>query len=83
MAYCMQSWLSFVGVSCSAMSDVSNNGGKYGSRRSTLNPWVRTNEQWDVELEGSVTDSLGDGVWPISEWVKLVVGSIKVILLQM
>ncbi len=37
VACSIRSELSFVGVSCSAMSDVSNNGGKYGRRRSTLN----------------------------------------------
>lgn len=29
--------------------------------------WVQTKERWDTELEGIVTDGLGDGVWPISE----------------
>jgi hypothetical protein len=33
----MQSSLSSVGFSCSVISEVSNNGGKYGQRRSTLN----------------------------------------------
>jgi hypothetical protein len=33
----MQSGLSYVGVNCFAISEVSNNGGKYGRRRSTLN----------------------------------------------
>jgi hypothetical protein len=33
----MQSRLRSVGVSCSVISEVSNNGGKYGRRRSTLN----------------------------------------------
>ena len=33
----MQPGFRFVGVSCFAMSDVSNNGGKYGSMQSTLN----------------------------------------------
>jgi hypothetical protein len=33
----MQLGLSYVGVSCSVISEVSNNGGKYGRRRSTLN----------------------------------------------
>jgi hypothetical protein len=31
----------YVGVSCSAISKVSNNGGKYGRRRSTLNTGCR------------------------------------------
>ena len=33
----MQYGFSFVGVICYVMLDVSNNGGKYGRRRSTLN----------------------------------------------
>jgi hypothetical protein len=33
----MQSGLSSVGANCSAIYEVSNNGGKYGQRRSTLN----------------------------------------------
>jgi hypothetical protein len=33
----MQSGLSSVGVICSVISEVSNNGGKYGQRISTLN----------------------------------------------
>jgi hypothetical protein len=35
-AFSMQSGLIYVGVSCSAISEVFNNGGKYGRRRSTL-----------------------------------------------
>ena len=45
--------------------------------------WVQTKERWDAELEGNVPDGLGDGVWPIPERVKLVVGSSKALLLQM
>lgn len=37
VACSMYSWFNFVGVSCSIMSDVSSNGGKYGRRRSTSN----------------------------------------------
>ena len=37
MACSIESRFDFVGVSCSAMSDVSSRGGKYGRRRSTLN----------------------------------------------
>jgi len=44
--------------------------------------WVLTKERWDVELGGIVTDSLGDGAWPISEWANLAVGSSKALLLQ-
>jgi len=44
---------------------------------------VQTKERWDVELEGIVTNDLGDGVWPISEQAKLAVGSNKALLLKM
>ena len=44
---------------------------------------VQTKEMWNVELEGVVPYHLGDGVWPISEHMKLAVGSSKVLLLQM
>lgn len=37
VACSMQSSFNSVSVSCSAMSDVSSNGGKYGQRQSTLN----------------------------------------------
>ena len=41
VACSMQSGFNSVGVSCSAMSDVSSNGGKYGQRQSTLNTGFR------------------------------------------
>jgi hypothetical protein len=37
VACSMHPGLSSVGVNCYAISDVSNNGGKYGRKRSTLN----------------------------------------------
>ena len=37
----MQSGFNFVGVTCSAMSEVSSRGGKQGRRRSTLNTGCR------------------------------------------
>jgi hypothetical protein len=37
VSYSIQSSLSFVGVKFSAIFDFSNNGGKYGQRRYTLN----------------------------------------------
>ena len=43
--------------------------------------WVQTKEWWKIELEGIVPNSLGDGVWSISEWEKLAVGSNEVLLL--
>ena len=45
--------------------------------------WVQTKEWWNVELKGIFTYSLGEGVWPISKWTKLAVGSSKVLFLQM
>jgi len=44
---------------------------------------VQTKEWWDIEIEGIVPYNLGDGVWPISEQVKLAVGSNEALLLQM
>jgi hypothetical protein len=35
-----------------------------------------------VELKIIVTQSLGYGVWPIMEWVKLLMGPCKVLFLQ-
>ena len=43
--------------------------------------WVQTKEWWNTELEGIVPDSLGDGVWSISEWANLAVGSNEALLL--
>ena len=45
--------------------------------------WVQTKEWWNAELEGIVLDSLGDGVWPISERAKLAMESSEALLLQM
>jgi hypothetical protein len=44
---------------------------------------VKTKEWWNIELEGIVPYSLGDGVWPILEQEKLAVGSNEALLLQM
>ena len=43
---------------------------------------MQTKEWWNTELEGVVPYSLGDGVSPISKWVKLAVGSSEAFLLQ-
>jgi hypothetical protein len=37
----MQSGLRYVGVNCSSISEVSNNGGKYGRRRAMLKTGCR------------------------------------------
>ena len=44
---------------------------------------MQTKEWWNVELEGIFPYSLGDGVRPVSERVKLAVRSSEVLLLQM
>ena len=45
--------------------------------------YMQTKEWWDTELEDIVPYSLGDGVRPVSEWVKFAVGSSEALLLQM
>ena len=45
--------------------------------------WVQAKEWWNAELKSIGPYSLSDGVWPISEKVKLLVGPSKVLLLQM
>ena len=45
--------------------------------------WVQTKERWDVEIEGFVTDNLGDGLWPISKQDNIAMGPNKAFLLQM
>ena len=45
--------------------------------------WVQTKESWNIELKGIIRDSLGDGVWLVSKWAKLAVGSSEALLLQM
>jgi hypothetical protein len=44
---------------------------------------VQTKEWWNAELKGIFPYSLGEGVWPISKWMKLAVGSSEAFLLQM
>ena len=45
--------------------------------------WVPTKEWWNTKLKGIVPYNLGDGVWPVSEQVKLAVESSEGLLLQM
>jgi hypothetical protein len=78
----MQSGLSSVGVSCSVISEVSNNGGKYGPKEVHIEHWVQAKEWWSVELKSIVTHNLGDGVRPIEKWVELLMGPCKMLLLQ-
>ena len=44
---------------------------------------MKTKEWWDAELKGIFPYSLGEGVQPISKWMKLAVGSSEALLLQM
>ena len=44
--------------------------------------WVQTKERRNVELKRIIPHGLGDSVWPITEWVKLLIGSYKVFFLQ-
>jgi hypothetical protein len=43
---------------------------------------VQAKEMGNVELKSIITHRLGDGVWPITEWVKLLIGFGKVLFLQ-
>jgi hypothetical protein len=79
----MQSGLSYVGVSCSAISEVSNNGVKYWSKEVHIEYWMQTKEGWSVELKIIADHSLGDSVRPIMKWEKLLMGPGETILLQM
>jgi hypothetical protein len=78
----MQSGFNSVGVSCSTMSDVSSNGGKYGRRQSTLNTGCKPRNGGMLSSK-DYPYSLGDGVWPISKRANLAVGPSEVLLLQM
>ena len=44
--------------------------------------WVQAKERRNVELKRIIYHSLGDGVRPITEWVKLSMGSCKAFFLQ-
>jgi hypothetical protein len=44
---------------------------------------MQTKEGGNVELKIIVTHSLGDGVGPITEWLKLPMGTYKAFFLQM
>jgi hypothetical protein len=43
---------------------------------------VQAKERRNVELESIITHILGDDVWPITEWEKLLMGSCKALFLQ-
>ena len=44
--------------------------------------WVQAKERRNVELKIIISHGLGDGVWPIMEWVNLSMGSCKVLFMQ-
>jgi hypothetical protein len=44
---------------------------------------MQTKEGWSVELKSIATHNLGDGVKPITKWVKLPMGPDETLLLQM
>ena len=44
--------------------------------------WVQAKERRNFELKRIIPDSLGDGLQPIIEWVKLLMGSCKAFFLQ-
>jgi hypothetical protein len=44
---------------------------------------VQAKEWRNVELKIIITHNLGDGVQPITEWSKLLMGSVKALFLQM
>jgi hypothetical protein len=44
---------------------------------------LQTKEGGNVELKSIVTHNLGDGVWPIKEWEKLLMGPYKAFSLKM
>jgi hypothetical protein len=44
---------------------------------------VQAKERRSVDLKIFITHNLGDGVRPITEWVKLLMGSSKAFFLQM
>jgi hypothetical protein len=69
-----------MGVNCSTTSKVSNNGGKYGRRRSTLNTECKPRR--NVELKIIVTHILGDGLRYVTEWENLLMGPYKAFFLQ-
>jgi hypothetical protein len=44
--------------------------------------WVQAKESRNVELKRIIPHGLGDGIRPITEWVKLLMGSCKAFFLQ-
>jgi hypothetical protein len=79
----MQLGLIYVGVNCSATSEVSNNGGKYGRRRSTLNIGCKPRKGGMLSSKSLSPIDLGDGIRSIVEWMKLPMGSCKAFFLQL
>ena len=44
--------------------------------------WVQAEERRNFELKSTIPHKLGDGVRPIIEWAKLLMGSYKALFLQ-
>jgi hypothetical protein len=44
--------------------------------------WMQAKERGNVECKRIVTHRFGDGVWPIPEWAKLLMGPCKAFFLQ-
>jgi hypothetical protein len=79
----MQSGLSSISVNYFAIYEMSNNGGKCGQRRSTLNIGCKPRKGGTGELKRIVSHNLGDSVRPIVKWAELLMGPHKAFFLQM
>ena len=77
----MQFGFNSIGVSYSAMLDVSSNGGKYGRRQSASNTRCRPRDGGNAKLKCIVSHNLGNGVRTISKWYEFPIGSGKSFLL--
>jgi hypothetical protein len=44
--------------------------------------WVQAKERRNIEHKINIPHNLGDGVWPITEWAKLLMWSYKTFFLQ-
>ena len=51
-------------------------------KESHIEDWVQAKGRGNVEHKRIVSHSLGDGVWPIPEWEKLLMGPCKAFFLQ-
>ena len=81
VACSMQSGLSSVSVKLSSTFDVSNNGGKYGQRRSTLNTRFVGKGRGEYSIQKHCHPH--PWWWCKAKWTKLPIGSYEVLFLQM